>query len=77
MKDYEEFKMVALRANKGDTVPKYDEMVFTDGGQSCITEFTSWRTDIIQAVAQAAGLARLKEDEEMIIVVKKHVKEED
>lgn len=75
MKEYEEFKMVALRAKKGDIVPAYDEIIFTDKGKDCVIEFSSWRTDIVQAVAKAALIGELEENEEMIIVVKKHVKE--
>ena len=77
MKDYEHFKMVALRAKKGDTIPRFSETVFVGNGKDCVVEFTSWRTDVIQAVAEAALLGALGEDEELIIIVKKHEKEED
>ena len=69
MKDYKHFEMTALIA-KPDVVPAYDEIVFEGDESKLVTKFQSWRTDIVQAIAKAANLAPLSDDEEMIIVVR-------
>ena len=70
MKDYKHFEMTALIA-KLDVVPAYDEIVFEGDESKLVTKFQSWRTDIVQAIAKAANLAPLSDDEEMIIVVRR------
>jgi len=70
MKDYKHFRMEALVAKSG-VVPGYDEVILEEPGKM-ITKFTSWRTDIVQAVAKAANLPELSDDEEMIIVVRRN-----
>jgi hypothetical protein len=74
MKDYEYFQMEALVAKRG-TVPAYDEIILEEP-HKMVTKFTSWQTNIVQEVAKAANLPELKDDEEMIIVVRQK-KDED
>lgn len=69
MKEYKHFRMEALVA-KRDVVPAYDEVVFEGDTTKLVSKFTSWRTDVVQAIASAAELPKLSEDEEMIIVVR-------
>lgn len=74
MEDFEHFRIEAAVAKRG-VVPGYDEVVLEEADKM-VTKHISWRTSVVQAIAKAAELPELKGDEEMIIVVRRNIKEE-
>jgi hypothetical protein len=77
MDDYKHFKTTILKAKASDIIPRYSETVYIGDGKDCDAEFTTWDTKIAQAVAEATTLGELKEDEEMIVIIKRHKKDGD
>ena len=69
------FKIRAVKATAGSTIPRMSETVLLD--KEVLEDFTSWSNLTAQNLAAAATVGDLKEDEELIVIVKRYNPEEE